>query len=153
MSCHTARPPFRFPHRAWSWTVACLLMAAAGCARFSGPLNWTALAPPTGTASERVAWALPLEGGPIHAVYLAPRTRWGDARALSERLDIQWTPIAAPAEGGDPPDAATWPEGLQEVLDGTPEVVVLAAFPTERLPPEAIARILALVRSGTGLVL
>ena len=128
---------------------ALLPLVMAGCAAFTGPLDWSSMAPDAGLPSERVEWAKPLDGGPLRVVFVAPRHAWGDARALAERLDASITPIAPSGESSE----GTWPEGLREALSDDPEVIILSAFATEQLPADAIEAILARVRGGTGLIL
>ncbi|MCC6487934.1 MAG: beta-galactosidase [Candidatus Hydrogenedentes bacterium] len=109
------------------------------------------------------AWGRPLSGGPIRALFLAPRFTLGDVRALASELDLEaqvvpfWDtehlgpPEGVPAVPGANADDAL--RRLREALADGLDVIVAANVELGQLPPEDWSLLLDKVRGGTGLVL
>ncbi len=112
-----------------------------------------------------VAWAKPLAGGPIRALFVAPHFTLGDVPELAARLDLQaettalWSayhigydPMAypeLPAFGRAEDTLAQVERQLRSRLD----VITLANFDTDILPEALFSRILDKVAGGAGLLL
>ncbi|MCC6794592.1 MAG: beta-galactosidase [Candidatus Hydrogenedentes bacterium] len=111
-----------------------------------------------------VQWAVPLEGGPIRVLFIAPRFALRDAAELAHRLEmrVETIPLWDATHFGRPeafpraiPGTST-EEMLREFLDKIDrkiDVIVAANFDFAALPPEAFAALSEKVRAGTGLVL
>jgi hypothetical protein len=112
-----------------------------------------------------VVWGKPLSGGPIRALFVAPRFTLGDVAQLAARLDLDYDTVAlwnAHSVGYDPMAFASLPDGgrqdevlarLRDRLTGSLDVIVLANFDTDILPEEVFSTILDKVAGGTGLLL
>lgn len=111
-----------------------------------------------------VQWAVPLEGGPIRALFIAPRFALRDAAELAHRLEmrVETIPLWDATHFGRPesfpraiPGTST-EEVLKEFLekiDKKIDLIVAANFDFAALPPEAFVALSDKVRAGTGLVL
>ena len=119
----------------------------------------------TDVVEKPVVWGKPLSGGPIRALFVAPRFTLGDVAQLSARLDLDYDTVAlwsAYSLGYDPMAFASLPDGgrqdevltrLRDRLNGRLDVIVLANFDTDILPEEVFSAILDKVAGGTGLLL
>ncbi|MCC6695651.1 MAG: beta-galactosidase [Candidatus Hydrogenedentes bacterium] len=109
------------------------------------------------------AWGRPLSGGPIRALFLAPRFGLGDVRALASELQLEaqvapfWdTEHLGPPEGVQVVPGASAGDALRrlyEALAGDLDVIVAASVELGQLPPDDWALLLEKVRAGAGLVL
>lgn len=112
-----------------------------------------------------VVWARPLAGGPIRALFVAPRFTLGDVPELSARLDLRYETVAlwsAFHVGYDPMAYPEQPSGgraadtlarLERLMRNRHDVVVLANFDTDILPEEMFSRLLDKVADGAGLLI
>lgn len=117
-----------------------------------------------GPVSGGVQWAVPLEGGPIRVLFIAPRFALRDAAELAHRLEmrVETIPLWDATHFGRPeafpraiPGTST-EEVLKDFLDKIDkkvDVIIAANFDFAALPPEAFAALTEKVRMGTGLVL
>ena len=111
-----------------------------------------------------VPWAVPLDGGPIRVLFIAPRFAMRDAAELAHRIEMRvetvalWDATHFGRPEGFPraiPGTST-EEVLKEFLDKIDkkfDVIIAANFDFAALPPEAFAALSDKVRAGTGLVL
>lgn len=134
------------------------LVCAPAAARRSHAATFDVLAPePSGTVSP---WGLPLQGGPVRVLFIAPRYTLRDVVELAARFEMDYRVTAlwdATHIGGEDPsmpqagEAATL-DALRENLACGIDVVVLGNFKFSILPEEVRADLLARVRAGLGLV-
>lgn len=109
-----------------------------------------------------VAWGVPLEGGPIRAVIVAPLFTLRDAVELANRLELDFDTIpfwnaGAVSDGGalgsDSVPAETRLARLREALDDSPDLLILGNFDLGLLPEDLWQAVAARVEAGTGLIL
>ncbi|MBN2312047.1 MAG: hypothetical protein JXR94_23920, partial [Candidatus Hydrogenedentes bacterium] len=151
----------RIMHRFWR-PVARVALGLALCAVAAAAAHAKdkADARPVSGAASGVAWANPLDGGPIRALVIAPRSTLDDVAALAHCIELRpdviplWTSTCL-----EPPGA---PEGqmadatarlLEKRLAHRHDVIVIANVDCAALPEESLARIARQVRGGTGLVI
>ena len=114
-----------------------------------------------------VPFAKPLAGGPVKALFLVPLLLARDVVELWQRLDLDYDAfiLSSRYSGGplkyskhgqryfrDLSDKARV-AALMKKLDRRPPVIVLVAMVLKRTPRSVVARIMTLVRAGTGLVI
>lgn len=127
--------------------IALLLLVAAPALAWprrasSDPLDNPAL--PAGTP-----WAIPLAGGPLRVLLLAPAATLRDAVELRQRLqsDVTAEPLPDPAVPDDAAEAR-----LRKALDRHWDVIALGRCHPDALPLDLQERLVALAASGTGVV-
>ncbi|MBM3288578.1 MAG: hypothetical protein FJY92_00355, partial [Candidatus Hydrogenedentes bacterium] len=114
--------------------------------------------------NDGVQWGVPLEGGPIRALFIAPRFALRDAAALARRIDLRADCVAlwdATHLGQPAPNERAIPgtseeetlADLRDKLDRKVDVIVAANFDFGVLPQDAFHLLADKVRSGAGLVL
>ena len=109
-------------------------------------------------------WAIPLEGGPVRVLAVAPRFTLPDVAELGQRLEMHCETVAfwdAGHPGCDPAAAGKYPCGptaeetlnrLRELLRGDLEVVLLGNIDTAALPEDIVSDLMDRVSKGLGLV-
>jgi len=107
-------------------------------------------AQPPGETPTPVAWGLPLEGGPIRVLFIAPQPTTRDAIELAQRLELKYKLV--PLSNGDDLDAETTAL-LREHLADKLDVIVLGNFEIGILPDDIIEAIIHKVENGAGLLL
>ena len=161
--------------RPFRWIVF-LLLTLTGAVSHAGILPWqdtnakldprdAAFAPPIVVpATTGVPWGVPLSGGPIRVLLIAPRFALRDASELAARLEIEidTVPVWDAANLGRP---ETYPReipgtsaeevirSLGEKIDKKLDVIIAANFDFGILPPDMFQLIADKVSTGTGLVL
>lgn len=146
--------------RYWTSGTALLVLVACACATDRAAAPTLEL----GTAVEtpHVAWANPLEGGPIHVLFMAPRYTLRDAAELAQRLEITFDAVPIDARpplpsGGDVQHSnETGDNGigrLQEALRTPHDVIIAGNLDLNVLPVDVQSEIFRQVSSGTGLIL
>lgn len=144
--------------------VLCLL---AGCATAGG--GATAAGNVHAVSAEvetrHVAWAKPLEGGPVDVLLVAPRHTLRDAVEMAQRLDVRLTTVALwdrARLGCDPESEPPRPKGfsteevealLQAEFAKAHDVIVLGNFDLGVLSVELQSALFRAVSRGAGLVL
>lgn len=111
--------------------------------------------------SLRVAWGVPLKGGPIRVLFIAPRFTLRDVVELSERLDLKFdvVPVWDAHHLGGVGDrvAGASPEAtaahLRDRLGREYDVLVMGNLDLSILPGDILAGIVEKVKGGMGLVL
>lgn len=98
--------------------------------------------------SRHVAWATPLRGGPIRALFFAPDYTMRDAVELAERLDLDME--SCPLKNGTPHEARA--AVLPKLLGRRFDVILLGQCDPDQLPEAVQARIVEQVRQGAGLI-
>jgi hypothetical protein len=110
-------------------------------------------------------WGLPLEGGPVRALAIAPRFALLDVAELARHLEMRCETVAFwdathpgcdPVVAGNQPGAPTTPETLdrlRELLRGELDVVLLGNLDTSTLPDDIVSDLMARVSKGVGLVI
>ncbi len=113
---------------------------------------------------EQISWGSPLAGGPIRALFIAPRFALADVRAIADQLEMEPQILAywdaehlGRPEDARPPLPGTGTEQLvarlNTLLDRTWDVIVIANVDVTQIPSETFAAITKRVHDGTGLVL
>ena len=153
-----------FLNKYYSQRIATLTILAATCACYTAAADFGREIVPHNGIGQQIAWAKPLDGGPLRILFIAPYFSLGDVAELASRLDMQYetAPLwTASSVGYDPASLTYLPEGgagdlvlsrLQDQLRKRWDVIVLANLNTEILPEEVLSLILAKVAGGTGLV-
>lgn len=125
-----------------------------------------------------IPWALPLDGGRLRVLLIAPAGAMRDAEELGLRMQCEVQRVALPArhlgtevdvsdaapldapevatvsaEAEATADPATWPEDLRAALTKEHDVIAIGNLEVEGLPGDLQEAIVARVRAGTGLVL
>ena len=111
-----------------------------------------------------VQWGVPLDGGPLRVLFIAPRFALRDAAELAHRLEMRVETVALwdATHLGRPEFFPREIPGtsveevlgdLREKLDKKLDVIVAANFDFSVFPPEAFGALAEKVRGGTGLVL
>ncbi len=111
--------------------------------------------------SPHVPWAIPLAGGPVDALVIAPRNTLRDVVELAQRIELGYVAVpiwASDSLQGPSGDSQGIPEedasaALAEALQGRHDVIIAGNFRWDILPEEARKVLLEHVASGTGLVL
>jgi hypothetical protein len=105
-----------------------------------------------------VAWATPLEGGPIRALFIAPRFTLRDVGELALRLDLKYeiAPVSDAHHLGTedeefPKDKAA--ERLRARLADNYDLLVVGNLDLSVLPDDVLDVIIAKVKAGCGLLL
>ena len=105
-----------------------------------------------------VAWATPLEGGPIRALFIAPRFTLRDVGELAVRLDLKYeiAPVSDAHHLGTedeefPKDKAA--ERLRARLADNYDLLVVGNLDLSILPDDVLDAIIAKVKAGCGLLL
>lgn len=116
-----------------------------------------------GDAAPHIAWATPLAGGPIRAVFIAPEHCASEASELAKRLDLNLAAetvalrsrLAAPVpEGASDEDArAEAGDRLLRALRRQQDLILIGNVDLAILPEAVQARIAAQVLDGSGLLL
>lgn len=116
-------------------------------------------------AAAAVPWAVPLAGGPLKVLAVAPRGTLRDVTELSKRLDMRVETVAlwdAAHAGHDPADPDSHLPGtsaeetlarFRELLRGSWDVLLLGNLDTASLPEDLVADLFDRVAAGAGLVL
>lgn len=100
-----------------------------------------------------VPWALPLDGGRLELLLVAPVGAMRDAAALAERLECAVARVALASRSSAGPDAASWTEELRAALGKNPDAVLLGNVEMGAVPEEAQEALIAAAQGGTGLFL
>ena len=118
-----------------------------------------------------IAWAKPLDRGPVRTLVVAPRWMQRETVELAQRLDMRYETVGfcqpdAIVRGGDlycyhNYDLYGYPRAgagivlrrLQRKLDATHDCLILSSFKPTLLPEAMRKRIVGKVHAGTGLVL
>ncbi len=112
-------------------------------------------------SSPHVAWGVPLKGGAIHALFIAPRYTLRDVVELAERLELKygvapvWDSYHLGIEGSALPgaDPAQTLEDVREKLSRDYELIVLGNLDLSMFPGDVLDTLMAKVRQGTGLLM
>lgn len=147
----------------------CALLLAAAPAHagmsISTPATRIRDAGPGVPATVPVPWAIPLAGGPLRVLAVAPRGALRDLAELAKRLEMRAETVAlwdAAHPGHDPADPSGHLPGTsaEEVLAGLRrqvsapwDVLLMGNLDTAVLPEEVVADIFDRVAAGAGLVL
>lgn len=109
-----------------------------------------------------IEWAKPLAGGPLKALFIAPRFTLCDLTELEKRLDLHYESVplwTSASLGYDPVALPEVPEHgsrdetlalLNSLLNKRWDVIILANFNTAILPEPVLSTILEQVAAGTG---
>ncbi len=121
----------------------------------------TAAGPPSAVEAP---WGLPLDGGPVRLLAVAPRETTGDVAALAARLEISAETVAVwdarhlgcdpLAPGGAPPGASAEETAarLRDAVRRPWDVAVLGNLDTAILPEDVLQDLFDRVAAGAGLV-
>ena len=105
---------------------------------------------------QAVAWATPLQGGPIEVFAVTPEYAGHDLEELATRLDLKldqapvWSRTIAAANDDN---TRAFHQRLAKGLDKKPDVIILGNVDWATLPVEWLDRLVAYVRAGHGLLL
>lgn len=144
----------RVPRGVWRPRVVGAFFLALAC---SGTAH--------GAASAPVPWGLPLDGGSIRVLFIAPQYTMRDATELASRLDLDVERVAlwdarhlgrddpAPANSLSTATSKEVKDFLRKRLKKSWDVIVAGNFDFSILPQDVLAAIIQKVRRGTGLVL
>lgn len=146
--------------RCWTGGIIVLTLLACACAkdRAAAPEAEVQL----DVESPHVAWANPLEGGPIHVLFIAPRYTLRDAAELAQRLEITFDTVPLWERRRLAPDAASEVQmqseesvlaRIREALRKPHDVVIVGNLDLNVLPVEIQSEIFRQVSGGTGLLL
>lgn len=143
------------PFAAVTLVVASIVLTAGNAREVLPPaFDEVTLAQP----SSHVAWGVPLKGGSIRTLFIAPRFTMRDVAELSQRLDIdrKEVPLWDAHHLGLPSAKTSEAETIalvQKRLAEKTDVVVLGNFDLALLPADTVTTLLEKVKSGAGLVL
>ena len=110
-------------------------------------------------------WGLPLVGGAVRALAIAPRFTLLDVTELAQRLELRCETVPfwdATHPGCDPASAGKYPCGpttpqtldrLRELLRGELDVVLLGNIDASTLPDDIVSDLMSRVSKGVGLVI
>ena len=115
-------------------------------------------------AETGVQWGVPLQGGPLKVLFIAPRFALRDAEALARRIELRVETVAlwdATHLGQPEPSARAVPgtsrddviAELRKELDKKWDAIIAANFDFGVLPPEVLQLLTDKIRAGTGIVL
>lgn len=146
--------------RRWTCALALFAVVVGACA------TDRAAAPPPEVSLEietpHVAWANPLEGGPIHVLFIAPRYTLRDAAELAQRLEITFDAVPLENQRGLPGKAVIQSQDaredsalarIQEALRTPHDVIVAGNLDLDAIPVDVQSEIFRQVSGGTGLIL
>ncbi len=129
-------------------------------AAYGGLLQWE-----EAPESEHTSWAIPLRGGSIRTLFMAPRASLRDVVELAQRIDLDYDVFPFWNAGAMTPPAdhpsAAWPEfdrdarlgQFQAAINEAVDVIVAGGLDLRELPPPMLEAVLERVRRGSGLVL
>ncbi|HPO11953.1 MAG TPA: beta-galactosidase trimerization domain-containing protein [Candidatus Hydrogenedentes bacterium] len=128
----------------WLLALGLACVWSAHAKKAEAPLNKITLEVP----SPHVAWARPLQGGPIRVLFIAPRRTLRDAAELAQRIDLAFKTAAVE-------DLATPEKGLaiEQILEEPFDAIVIGNADLAKLPETLQSRLIELVTRGAGLVL
>ncbi len=113
----------------------------------------------TEVVTPHVAWAKPLEGGPVHVLVIAPRLTQRETAELMERLDLTVDAVMthSPKELGSDAEVVELRTDhlearLKALLAKPHDAVVLGGFGWQALPKPLQYALLAKVAAGAGLL-
>jgi hypothetical protein len=98
-----------------------------------------------------IPWAMPLDGGPLRTLFIAPRHTLRDATGLGDRLELELSTVALPTGsslGDDDQQAAVLKE-LEQGLKSRLDVIIAANIDAGVLPEAAWQAIADHVRGGS----
>lgn len=128
----------------WLLALGLACVWAAQAKKAEAPLNEITLDVP----SPHVAWARPLQGGPIHVLFIAPRRTLRDAAELAQRIDLSYT-TAAVEDLGSPEKSPA----VGQLLDEPFDVLVAGNLDLAALPEAIQSKLIELAAQGTGMIL
>ena len=149
-----------------SWNIEGYAQSAGESPKLMPSDNYTTL--PHDLITPHVAFAKPLQGGPVKALFLVPYLHGRDVVELWQRFDLEYnayilqgqagraTPYEAPSYILDRYSGLSKEElenDLLKKLDTNPQVIVLVNADLSKATPAAQEKVLKLVKSGVGLVL
>jgi hypothetical protein len=102
-----------------------------------------------------IPWALPLEGGPVRTLFIAPHHTMRDADGLAQRIETELVTVSLPSSAslGTEDEQAAVMKQLDQGLKGRVDVIITANINAAVLPDSLWQTIADRVRGGCGLIL